>query len=89
MKLNRYLEHTRASDRLLHPLRRVGRKGEGRFERVGWEEALHEISARWKQVIARHGAQAIWPYYGTRGLNMIHPGKEAREEHDTWATWSK
>ncbi len=34
MKLNRYLEHARAPDRLLWPLRRVGRKGEGRFERI-------------------------------------------------------
>ncbi len=34
VKLNRYLEHARAPDRLLWPLRRVGRKGEGRFERI-------------------------------------------------------
>ncbi len=89
MKLNRYLEHTRAPDRLLPPLRRAGRKGEGRFVRISWEEALDEISSRWQQVIARHGPQAIWPYYGTRSLNMTRLGKEAREEHDTWATWSK
>ena len=89
VKLNRYLEHTQAPDRLLHPLRRVGRKGEGRFARISWEEALGEISSRWQQVIARHGPQAIWPYCGTRSLDMTRPGKEAREEHDTWATWSK
>jgi anaerobic selenocysteine-containing dehydrogenase len=71
VKLNRYLEHTRAPDRLLHPLRRVGRKGEGRFERISWDEALHEISSRWQRVIERHGPQAIWPYYGTGTLGMI------------------
>ena len=57
--------------------------------RISWDEALGEISSRWRRVIARRGPQAIWPYYGTRDLDMTHPGKEAREEHDTWATWSK
>ncbi len=71
VKLNRYLEHTRAPDRLLHPLRRVGRKGEGRFERIDWDEALDEISSRWQGVIARHGPQAIWPYYGCGTLGML------------------
>jgi anaerobic selenocysteine-containing dehydrogenase len=71
VKLNRYLEHTRAPDRLLHPLRRVGRKGEGRFERIGWDDALDEIAERWRWVIARHGPQAIWPYYGCGTLGMI------------------
>lgn len=71
VKLNRYLEHTRAKDRLLYPLRRVGEKGEGRFERIGWEEALDEISRRWQQAIARHGPQAIWPYYGCGTLGML------------------
>ena len=89
VKLNRYLEHTRAPDRLLYPLRRVGRKGEGRFERISWDEALGEISSRWQRVIARHGPQAIWPYCGTRSPNITRLGKEAREEHDTRATWSK
>ena len=71
MKVNHYLEHTELPDRLFHPLRRVGRKGEGRFERVGWDEAVAEIAARWRGVIDRDGPQAIWPYYGTGTLGMI------------------
>jgi anaerobic selenocysteine-containing dehydrogenase len=57
-------------DRLLHPLRRVGRKGEGRFERVSWDEALGEVADRLKQVVAEHGASAVLPYSfaGTEGL---------------------
>src|SRR3546814_3035125 len=43
--------------RLLTPLKRVGRTGEGRFEPVGWETAVAESAARRKVVIARHGSE--------------------------------
>ena len=70
-KVNRYLEHTRQPDRLLWPMRRTGKKGEGRFARISWDEALGEIAARWRAIIERDGPQAIWPYYGTGTLGMI------------------
>src|SRR5881296_2448942 len=56
--------------RLLAPLRRVGPKGEGRFERISWEEALDVIHARFTAVIAAHGPQAILPlnYAGPHGM---------------------
>ena len=68
-KVSRYLERTYHPDRLLHPLRRVGRKGEGRFERVSWDEALEEIAAR-LQKIAAVDPQRIVPYSyaGTMGM---------------------
>lgn len=55
--------------RLRYPLKRIGRKGEGRFERISWEEALQTISSRWKTLIAEEGAEAILPYsfYGNMG----------------------
>ena len=69
-KMNHYLDRVYADDRLLHPLRRVGAKGEGRFERIGWDEALATIAERFG-AIARSGdgPQAILPYsyYGTMG----------------------
>jgi anaerobic selenocysteine-containing dehydrogenase len=70
-KVNRFLDYTRSPDRLLHPLRRVGAKGEGRFVRISWDEALDEIAARWTAIIARHGPQAIWPYQGTGSMGIL------------------
>ncbi len=57
-------------DRVLHPLRRVGKKGEGKFERVSWDEALADVSSRLKTIIAEHGPTAILPYSfaGTMGM---------------------
>src|SRR5882724_3111879 len=56
--------------RLLTPLRRAGRKGEGRFEGISWEEALDVVHARVTAVIAAHGPQAVMPlnYAGPHGL---------------------
>jgi anaerobic selenocysteine-containing dehydrogenase len=70
-KVHRFLDYTRSPDRLLHPQRRVGAKGEGRFERISWDEALDEIAARWTAIIARHGPQAIWPYQGTGSMGIL------------------
>ncbi len=69
-KVNRYLERVYHPERLLYPQRRVGARGSGEFVRISWEEALAEIAGRWRDIIARHGAQAILPYSyaGTLGL---------------------
>jgi anaerobic selenocysteine-containing dehydrogenase len=68
-KVSRYLERTYHPERLLHPLRRIGKKGEGRFERIGWDEALDTIAARLQAIAARE-PQAIVPYSyaGTMGM---------------------
>jgi anaerobic selenocysteine-containing dehydrogenase len=68
-KVSRYTERTYHEDRLLHPLRRVGNKGEGKFERISWDEALTTIAARLKP-IAERAPEAILPYSycGTMGL---------------------
>ena len=70
-KVNRYLERTYHRDRLLYPLRRVGRKGTGSFVRVSWDEAIDEIAARLGEIAhSSDGPQAILPYSyaGTMGL---------------------
>jgi anaerobic selenocysteine-containing dehydrogenase len=67
--VSRYAERTHHPDRVLHPLKRVGPKGAGRFVRVGWDEALDAIAQRLRAIAARD-AQAIVPYSycGTMGL---------------------
>ena len=67
-KTYRYPERVR--ERLLYPMRRVGNKGEGRFERISWEEALEEIAERLRAILDTHGGEAILPYHyaGTMGL---------------------
>ncbi len=68
-KVSRYTERTYHPERVLHPLRRIGPKGSGHFERVGWDEALDDIAARLSAIAARD-PQAIVPYSyaGTMGL---------------------
>jgi anaerobic selenocysteine-containing dehydrogenase len=70
-KVNRYLDRVYAPDRVLHPLRRVGPKGEGRFEQVGWEEALGEIAARLGEIVARHGGEAVLPYSFAGNMGLV------------------
>ena len=69
-KVNRYLERTYHRDRLLHPMRRVGPKGQGQFEQVSWDQALDDIADRLTTIAATHGPEAILPYSyaGTMGL---------------------
>src|SRR6185369_5538345 len=70
-KVARYLERTYSDQRVLYPMRRVGSKGEGRFTRISWEEALATIAARFAQIAeSDDGPQAILPYSyaGTMGL---------------------
>src|SRR5512143_2329981 len=70
-KVARYLDRTYSPDRLRFPMRRVGPKGEGRFKRISWDEALDEIAARFGAIAASpDGPQAILPYSycGTMGL---------------------
>lgn len=70
-KVAKYLERTYHPDRLAFPQIRVGAKGEGRFRRATWDEALALIAERLNAIIASpDGPQAILPYSyaGTMGL---------------------
>ncbi len=72
-KVANYLDRVYHPGRLLYPMRRVGRKGEGKFERIPWAEAVRTIAGRFKEIAAsEHGPQAILPYSyaGTMGKLM-------------------
>ena len=76
VKTYKYPERQNHRERLEHPLKRVGAKGEGRFERVSWDEALGEIAVKLREVADRHGGEAVLPYSyaGTMGLvERDHP----------------
>ena len=68
-KVSRYAERTYHPDRLLSPMKRIGKKGEGKFVPISWEEAMATIASRLKPIAAKD-PQAILPYSyaGTMGL---------------------
>ncbi len=75
-KLKRYRNRVYSPERLLHPLRRVGAKGSGEFERVSWSTAIEEISGRLRDVIANAGPLSVLPcsFAGTIGLLQRYAG---------------
>lgn len=57
-----------AEQRIPYPLRRVGNRGEGKFERISWEEAFKEIGQRLRGTIDTYGNEAVYLNYGTGAL---------------------
>jgi anaerobic selenocysteine-containing dehydrogenase len=66
-----YLDYARSPERLLYPMRRVGPKGRGEFTRISWDEALGRIAGEFETVIAKDGAEAIWPFAGAGNMGLI------------------
>lgn len=77
-KVNHYLERVYSPERVLHPLRRAGRKGEGRFERISWDEALGTVATRLRDVAAAHGAESILPYSYAGNMGLLGYGSMDR-----------
>ena len=84
--------------RVLYPQRRVGAKGEGKFTRITWDEALDEIASRFKAILASDGGEAILPYSygGSLGIVQACPAiassigwvpAVSREPFVTWLPW--
>ena len=68
-KVARYTERTYHPDRLLHPMRRIGKKGEGRFERISWKEAIAAVASHLENIAADDPEQILpYSYAGTMGL---------------------
>ncbi|MEC6041348.1 DMSO/selenate family reductase complex A subunit [Escherichia coli] len=52
-------------DRLKYPMKRVGKRGEGKFERISWDEALDTISDNLRRILKDYGNEAVHVLYGT------------------------
>lgn len=72
-KVRNMAERVYHPERVLYPLKRVGAKGEGKFARITWDEAVAEISGRYKELIREHGPESIMPYsfYGNMGILSV------------------
>jgi anaerobic selenocysteine-containing dehydrogenase len=72
-KVRNMTERVYDPERVLYPLKRVGPKGEGRFERISWEEAVDTITGRFKELIRTDGPESILPYsfYGNMGVLSV------------------
>lgn len=93
-KVARYAERVHHKDRLTTPLKRIGRKGEGAFAPIAWEEALDAVAQAFLKAEREWGSEAVWPYYyaGTMGLvqrDGIHRLRHAKRysgQHSTICT---
>ncbi|RYE11367.1 MAG: molybdopterin oxidoreductase family protein [Hyphomicrobiales bacterium] len=93
-KVARYAERIHHADRLTYPMRRVGKKGSGEWQRISWDEAFDEIVARWTGIEAEFGPEAIWPYFyaGTMGhvhrdgINRLRHARGYSDQYDTICT---
>jgi anaerobic selenocysteine-containing dehydrogenase len=70
-KVRAYAERVYSPLRVLYPLRRVGAKGAGQFERISWDAAIGEIAGRWRRIIATDGAEAILPFSYAGSMGQI------------------
>ena len=72
VKVKNYEERHYHPDRLLYPHKRVGKKGEKKFERISWNEALDIISDKWKSLINEYGPESILPYSYLGNQGLVH-----------------
>lgn len=66
------------SDRLRYPMKRIGKRGSGKFERISWEEAVSILSKQWIRIRDSYGPGSRFFLYGTGVTGVMHPGKLAR-----------
>ncbi|WP_110930898.1 molybdopterin-containing oxidoreductase family protein [Paenibacillus bouchesdurhonensis] len=86
-KVRNMTERVYHPERILYPLRRIGAKGEGKFERISWEEAIGEIASKFTELIREHGSESIMPYsfYGNMGALSVD-GMDRRFFHRLGST---
>ena len=78
MRGRAYLRRQYHPDRLLTPLKRTGRRGNGEFIPISWDEALDTLAARFEQVKRQYGSSALFVPYGTGSYNQLNGSQVAR-----------
>jgi anaerobic dimethyl sulfoxide reductase subunit A len=73
-----YLRRQYHPDRLRYPMKRIGQRGEGRFMRISWEEALDTAARQLQRVKAEYGNSALFVPYGTGSYNQVNGSQTAR-----------
>jgi anaerobic selenocysteine-containing dehydrogenase len=71
-KASHFPEHIHSFKRITKPLKRTGPKGAGKFEPIGWNEALDEVASRMKSVSSEFGSEAILPYSYAGHMGLVH-----------------
>lgn len=59
-------------DRLLHPMKRAGKKGQGKWEQISWDDAYGIITKRFTEIVDTDGGEAIMPYSFSGTFGQIH-----------------
>ena len=72
LRCRAYRQRVYAPDRLLYPLKRVGARGKGEFERISWEEAFRRVASELKRVKETYGPSAILLKTGGGDLTLVH-----------------
>ena len=73
-----YLRRQYHPDRLTQPLKRVGKRGEGKFEPITWDEALDTVASQMERVKREYGNSALFVPYGTGSYNQLNGSHVAR-----------
>lgn len=75
-KVRTYHHRVQSPERILYPQRRIGKKGEGKFERISWQEAWQILVHQLTTIKNQYGSEAVLPYSyaGNMGLINIHAG---------------
>ncbi|MFQ6159304.1 molybdopterin-dependent oxidoreductase [Sinorhizobium meliloti] len=80
-KVARYAERIYHPGRLMVPQRRLGAKGEGRWQEISWETALDEIANQFVKAEQRHGSEAVWPYFYAGTMGQVQRDSIERLRH--------
>ncbi len=59
------LEYIYNKDRPMYPIKRIGKRGEGKWQRISWEQATEEISTKVKEIKEKYGGESICGFSGT------------------------